>query len=270
MRTGGIAMNAGDAPLRTNKIRMEHVSLRSDGRQVIMLRYLVQESGEINRSAPFIPMLRSCFSSLALSLLFLFPGYGRNTNAKNGDAPTAFLSSTCPETSIPEQQDNASPLPADVTAAWTKAGAEVGWSKSYCGLAVFQTGIEGKNGEVPALQFSKWSDGIVDQLPRPKQPFALSLVHAHITDTGLRELAGLTTLQSLSLRSTKLTDLGLKNLAGLKDLQVLDLSFTQTRCRVKGPCSTECSPIAGLKKNASDRCGSEGIGRPQGPPIAEP
>jgi Leucine-rich repeat (LRR) protein len=45
-----------------------------------------------------------------------------------------------------------------------------------------------------------------------------------MTDAGLRELAGLTQLQSLSLTGTRVTDAGLKHLAGLKELQTLDLT----------------------------------------------
>ena len=45
-----------------------------------------------------------------------------------------------------------------------------------------------------------------------------------MTDAGLKELAGLKSLQSLNLQHTKVTDAGLKELAGLKSLQTLDLS----------------------------------------------
>ncbi len=48
-----------------------------------------------------------------------------------------------------------------------------------------------------------------------------------MTDAGLKELAGLKNLQSLSLGRTKVTDVGLKELAGLKSLQTLDLYNTR-------------------------------------------
>ena len=44
-----------------------------------------------------------------------------------------------------------------------------------------------------------------------------------MTDAGLKELAGLTQLQTLNLAGTKVTDAGLKELAGLTQLQTLDL-----------------------------------------------
>ena len=44
-----------------------------------------------------------------------------------------------------------------------------------------------------------------------------------MTDAGLKELAGLKSLQMLNLDSTKVTDAGLKELAGLKSLQTLNL-----------------------------------------------
>ena len=47
-----------------------------------------------------------------------------------------------------------------------------------------------------------------------------------MTDAGLKELAGLKSLQTLNLSNTKVTDAGLKELAGLKSLQALDLNDT--------------------------------------------
>ena len=48
-----------------------------------------------------------------------------------------------------------------------------------------------------------------------------------MTDAGLKELAGLKSLQTLDLGDTQVTDAGLKELAGLKSLQTLDLSDTK-------------------------------------------
>jgi internalin A len=48
-----------------------------------------------------------------------------------------------------------------------------------------------------------------------------------VTDAGLKELAGLKSLQTLHLRFTKVTDVGLKELAGLKTLQFVTLTYTQ-------------------------------------------
>ena len=71
--------------------------------------------------------------------------------------------------------------------------------------------------------------------------------HAEVTDAGLKELAGLKSLQSLHLGNTKVTDAGLKELAGLKSLQSLDLVGTQ-----------------------GDGRGAEGTGRAEELAIAEP
>ncbi len=45
-----------------------------------------------------------------------------------------------------------------------------------------------------------------------------------MTDAGLKELAGLKSLQLLYLAGTQVTDAGLKELAGLKSLQMLYLA----------------------------------------------
>ena len=62
-----------------------------------------------------------------------------------------------------------------------------------------------------------------------------------LTDAGLKELAGLTSLQSLNLGSSQVTDAGLKGLAGLTSLQSLGLHGTQMT-------------DAGLKELACNRC----------------
>ena len=56
---------------------------------------------------------------------------------------------------------------------------------------------------------------------------SLALYHTRITDAGLKNLAGLSSLRTLSLGRTQVTDAGLKSLAGLKNLQSLDLSETK-------------------------------------------
>ena len=53
-----------------------------------------------------------------------------------------------------------------------------------------------------------------------------------MTDAGLKELAGLKSLQRLNLSATGVTDAGLKELAGLK-LKTLVLPFTLTDLGLK-------------------------------------
>ena len=63
------------------------------------------------------------------------------------------------------------------------------------------------------------------RLPSPPAAFGLHL--PQVTDAGLKELAGLKSLQSLDLWGTQVTDAGLKELAGLQSLQTLYLAGTQ-------------------------------------------
>jgi Leucine-rich repeat (LRR) protein len=56
---------------------------------------------------------------------------------------------------------------------------------------------------------------------------SLNLQGTQVTNAGLKELAGLKSLQTLNLSNTKVTDVGLKDLAGLKSLHSLDLGRTQ-------------------------------------------
>ena len=55
----------------------------------------------------------------------------------------------------------------------------------------------------------------------------LALANARVTDAGVKELAGVKTLQSLNLWNTQVTDMGLKELADLKSLRFLSLKYTQ-------------------------------------------
>jgi len=80
------------------------------------------------------------------------------------------------------------------------------------GFVVFGSKPEGMADVVPALQLTEWEAGVVRKLPAPKVPFGLALVFAGVTDAGLKELAGLKSLQKLDLRRTQVTDAGLKEL----------------------------------------------------------
>ena len=48
-----------------------------------------------------------------------------------------------------------------------------------------------------------------------------------MTGSGLKELSGLNSMQSLNLADTRLTDVGLREVAGLKSLEFLSLRGTQ-------------------------------------------
>src|ERR1700722_17083679 len=120
------------------------------------------------------------------------------------------------------------PLPADVVAAWEKAGAETGgMAPTPYGFMAFRAGGEGKEGEAPAFRFKEWRGGMLSELPPPGQAFGLDLGFTKVTDAGLKELAGFKQLQALNLVGCKgLTDAGAKELAGLRQLRALNLGLT--------------------------------------------
>jgi internalin A len=135
------------------------------------------------------------------------------------------------------------PLPAEVVAAWEKAGAKTGWmGPDNIGRIAFHAGGEGKEGEAPAFAFKEWREGTLSKLTPPEKAFGLSLDYTEVTDAGLKELAGLKQLQSLDIGRCKgVTDAGLKELAGLKQLQTLDLGLTPVR-------GAGLKELAGLKQ----------------------
>src|SRR5207245_4389108 len=104
------------------------------------------------------------------------------------------------------------PLPEPIVTAWKNAGAEVGWMR-YEIILQFVPAGQGKPGDLPAFRFSPWRYGLLAKLPDPGRPFALDLSGTDLTDAGLKELAGLKSLQVLDLDFTPVTDAGLNGLA---------------------------------------------------------
>ena len=121
----------------------------------------------------------------------------------------------------------------------------------------------------------------------------VDLARTKVTDTGLKELASLTSLHTLDLRFTKVTDAGLKEISGLQSLQNLKLGNMQVtdvglrevaslvNLKELGLTNTKMTDV-GLKylavlkqlraffgKHSGDGCGSEGPGKPQKPPGVE-
>jgi hypothetical protein len=120
------------------------------------------------------------------------------------------------------------PLPAEIVKAWQEAGATVGWMRVYqYGFVHFVSEDAGEPGDVLAFRFAEWKAGVLGRLPPPEAGFGLYLGGTKVTDAGLKELAGLKSLQTLNLVGTQVTDAGLKELAGLKSLQTLNLNDTQ-------------------------------------------
>ena len=145
---------------------------------------------------------------------------------------------------LPGKNDPPKPLPEEIVLAWKKAGADVCWLRVNRGGGFeFPPDAESVAGDLPAFRFYGWKEGLLANLPAPTAPFGLDLGHARVTDTAvkelasmkslqalhlgalitdaeLKELAGLPNLQSLILPSHRVTDAGLRHLAGLKRLQV--------------------------------------------------
>lgn len=96
-------------------------------------------------------------------------------------------------------------LPENVVKAWKDAGATVGWiTVSTSGVPTFVEKAEA--GAIPAFRFAKWKDGVVAKLPAPEAPFGLDLARTEVTDSGLKELAHLKHLHTLTLCETRVTD----------------------------------------------------------------
>lgn len=122
------------------------------------------------------------------------------------------------------QDKDSKGLPADVVAAWQKAGAQPAWMMWYgFGQLDFQHGTTGDAEGVPAFQLRPWQAGLLHKLPAPERSFGLYLGGTEITDAGLKELVRFKELQYLYLGRTPVTDAGLKELTGIKQLQVLYL-----------------------------------------------
>ncbi len=117
-----------------------------------------------------------------------------------------------PQSQSSDQEPTNKPLrpSPEVIAAWKKAGA------AY---------IPNAFGEPYFLFTRRFPTEKLNVLPPPEVPFGLGI--RNVTDAGLKELSGLTQLQSLSLRYTEVTDLGLKELSGLKQLRSLSLRSTK-------------------------------------------
>ncbi len=139
-----------------------------------------------------------------------------------------------------DKKEASEPLPREIVKAWRGIGANVGWMKMDLGdnRPTFQ--VEGEIRGMTVFQFTKWKEGVLAKMPDPGAPFGLCLNGTKMTDAGLKEVAGLKSLQTLDVRGTQVTDAGLKELAGLKSLQRLYLNH----CDVTG---SGLKDLTGLK-----------------------
>jgi internalin A len=126
-----------------------------------------------------------------------------------------------------EKNEALKPLPRETLKAWRGIGANVGWMKMDLGdnRPTFQ--VEGQTQGITVFQFNEWKEGSLAKMPDPGAPFGLGLNATKMTDEGLKELAGLKSLQAIYLAGTQVTDAGLKELAGWKSLRTLDVRWTK-------------------------------------------
>ena len=126
-----------------------------------------------------------------------------------------------------EKKEALKPLPREIVKAWRGIGANVGWMKMDLGDNAPQFQVEGEIKAMKVFQFTEWKEGVLAKMPDPGAAFGLGLDETKMTDAGLKELAGLKSLQALYLAGTRVTDAGLKEVAGLKSLQTLDVRRTK-------------------------------------------
>ena len=222
-----------------------------------------------------------------------------SAKGKSGRVPKAAPKEIDPKTEDGDQAEtnHVQELPADLIAAWKKAGARVGWMKPDNEWLVlfFCEDAEGKTGLIPAFRFPEWTAGMVAQLPQPQTAFGLDLHNTSVSDAGLKELAGLKSLRALDLHFTQvtdaglkemanlkrlealslslpgITDVGLKELAALKSLQLLDLDDTKaTDAGVKELARAEEPARVEARPNAGNGCRSDGTGRAEELARAKP
>jgi hypothetical protein len=114
-------------------------------------------------------------------------------------------------------------LPAEVAAAWRKAGFNVGWM-DLVGDGEFN-GKDGKPGQVPAF-LSQLNGGVpAAGLPAPDAAFGLYYSHDGVKDAALKNLAEFKNLQVVTIASNfTVSEAGLMELAALEQLQSLRLS----------------------------------------------
>ena len=126
-----------------------------------------------------------------------------------------------------DKKEAPKPLPREIVKAWRGIGANVGWMKMDLGDNGPEFQVEGEIRAMTVFQFTEWKEGVLAKMPDPGAPFGLCLNLTKVTDAGLKELAGLKSLQALYLAGTPVTDAGLKEVAGLKSLQTLDVRWTK-------------------------------------------
>ena len=81
---------------------------------------------------------------------------------------------------------------------------------------------------VTSVEFAKVTDAGLKQVARLKRVTSITLAGTEVSDAGLKELAGLRRLRSLDLTGTPVTDAGLTELKAVKNLHRLIVTDTKT------------------------------------------
>jgi hypothetical protein len=123
-------------------------------------------------------------------------------------------------------------IPADVRAAWEKAGATAGWLVPMEGPTEghlrFVTRLGKHQAGCPAFHWRRWDPTVLAGLPVPHQPFGLDLSYVGLATEDCAHLAKLKTLVALdATRSGIITVEGIRTLSGMKNLKALDLGYSQ-------------------------------------------
>ncbi len=89
--------------------------------------------------------------------------------------------------------------------------------------------LDAKSGEVASVRLfgKKVTDAGMENLTGMTSLTDLSLRDTQITDAGLEHLKGMTSLETLRLAGTQITDAGLEHLKGMTSLNQLSLNDTQ-------------------------------------------
>jgi hypothetical protein len=123
----------------------------------------------------------------------------------------------------------ATKIPADVVAAWTKAGAVPTWHGYSAKHGDYRTNPDPAELIDAVPCFSLTSDlraGGLEQMPTPAVPFALSATERQHDDLRLQGVGKHQTLAAINLYGSGVTDKTLEAVGTLSNLKVLTLSVT--------------------------------------------
>lgn len=113
-------------------------------------------------------------------------------------------------------------LPASVVDAWEGAGFQVGWMReNRVGAPVFNAGVQGAPGDVPAFKLQRHSQRPMASLPPPETAFGLCFHNRGVGNAALQDLPAMKHLQMLDLTGSAVTDEGLPYLTGIRNLRGL-------------------------------------------------